>query len=625
MDVIHLLPDSVANQIAAGEVIQRPASCLKELVENSLDAGATTVQVILYDAGRTMMQVVDDGKGMTETDARMAFERHATSKIRTADDLFSLHTMGFRGEALASICAVAQVELMTRREEDETGTRLVINGSQVEEQEPCSCAKGTSIKVKNLFFNVPARRRFLKTDATELRNILSEFYRIVLVNPQCHFVLTHQDELLTDLPSGSLKSRIEQVFGRGHQKQFTAGLVDIRCETELVNIYGYVGKPEIASKQAQQYFFVNNRFMRHPYFHKAVMTAYQGMLQADIQPPYFIYFDINPEAIDVNIHPTKTEIKFADEQSVWQILLATVREALGKFNIVPSLDFSDNSQLDIPVARIGASPVEQPQSTNNSGYNPFNQPSRYTPDWSGGGSGRDSSSVWSERRDRTESHVAGWQSLYQPLTEEKTTVAESTSAEHVALFGVDMSELTPLQVSQRFIALSVPEGLLLVDQHRAHVCVMFSKISLLLTDHRLPTQQLLFPEVVELTTDEMQVMQEAKNELEWFGFELSQFSPTAFSVDGVPALLGSENVTEVIRHILFSISDAGISAREQWRRHIALVLAGDVAIPAGRTMSVEEMKDLLGKLFAIPEHNYTPDGKRVMNILSNEAMMRMLQ
>lgn len=335
MDIIHLLPDSVANQIAAGEVIQRPASCLKELVENALDAGAGKIEVLVRDAGRTLLQVIDDGKGMSGTDARMAFERHATSKIREAADLYSLHTMGFRGEALASIAAVAQVELLTRRPEDEVGTLLEIAASQVVRQEPAQAPAGTSIKVKNLFYNLPARRRFLKTNATELRNIISDFQRIVLVYPDVQFTLVNDDEILFDLPPASLKQRIEAVFGKTLKKGFSNQLIDVHTKSPLVKISGYIGLPEAATKNAQQYFFVNGRFMKHPYFHKAVQTAYSGMLLPDHNPSYFLYFDIDPNAIDVNIHPTKTEIKFADEQLIWQVLLAALRESLGKFNVTP--------------------------------------------------------------------------------------------------------------------------------------------------------------------------------------------------------------------------------------------------------------------------------------------------
>ena len=378
MDLIHLLPDSVANQIAAGEVIQRPASCLKELVENSLDAGARRVQVIVRDAGRTMLQVIDDGSGMSEMDARLAFERHATSKIREAQDLFSLRTMGFRGEALASICAVAQVEMTTRRAEDETGTLIEIHGSDVIRQEVCSCPIGTNIKVSNLFFNVPVRRKFLKTDQTELRNLLTEFYHIVLVYPKVNFTFVHNDEILLELPSGTEKQRIEAVFGNSKRNVYTSSFVDINTETDIVNIHGFVIKPEEATKKAEQYFFVNGRYMRHPYFMKAVQTAYSGMLTGDYQPSFFIYFEINPEAIDVNIHPTKTEIKFADEQTIFQILMASVREALGKFSLAPTIDFENPDTLNMPLP--ATKPVSQPQLTVDPTYNPFHTRGTIYPD-----------------------------------------------------------------------------------------------------------------------------------------------------------------------------------------------------------------------------------------------------
>ena len=370
MDIIHLLPDSVANQIAAGEVIQRPASCLKELVENSLDAGATRIQVVVRDAGRTLLQVMDNGKGMSETDARMAFERHATSKIREAADLFALRTMGFRGEALASICAVAQVEVTTRREEDEMGTRLEIAGSEVLYQEPCQCPQGTNIRVKNLFYNVPVRRKFLKTDQTELRNLLTDYHRIVLVYPQVQFTFVHNDEILSELPIGTEKQRIESVFGKGTGRQYTSNLVEIHTDTDLVSIHGFVAKPESTGKNPQQYFFVNGRYMRHPYFQKAVMTAYSGMLPGEYQPSFFIYFEVNPQSIDVNIHPTKTEIKFADEQAIFQILLASVREALGKFSLAPTIDFNREGEIDMPLPD-GTRPTNAPQRVIDPNYNPF--------------------------------------------------------------------------------------------------------------------------------------------------------------------------------------------------------------------------------------------------------------
>lgn len=615
MDIIHLLPDSVANQIAAGEVIQRPASCLKELVENSLDAGATNVQILLYDAGRTLMQVIDDGKGMSETDARMAFERHATSKIYEAQDLFNLRTMGFRGEALASICAVAQVEMTSRREEDEMGTHIEINGSDVINQEPCSCPVGTNFKVKNLFYNVPARRRFLKTDATELRNILTEFYRIVLVNPGCQFMICNNDEVLLDLPAGTAKQRIEQVFGKSANKQFTSSLVELKSDTELISIRGFVGKPEFASKNAQQFFFVNNRFMRHPYFHKAVMTAYQGMLPAEHNPSYFIYFDINPEAIDVNIHPTKTEIKFADEQSIWQILLATVRESLGKFNVAPTIDFDSTETVEIPVPATDVSDIVRPEISFDPTYNPFRQTPSYTPQWG------DASAASSRPYEpsRAQQPVRGWEKLYEDLPTDSASDIESS----LSLFDDDLSALTPYQYAGRYILLPAHEGLLFIDQHRAHLCVLYEQLRQMLSERRGASQQLLFPEVVELSPDDMQLMMQAEEELRYVGFDIDQFSRSAYSINGLPAVLGEENAVRALQNILTLIREEGVSAKDKWRDDIALSLADDAAIPAGKKLSDAEMRDLIQRLFALDRYGKTPSGKTVMNILRSQEIERL--
>ena len=370
-DIIHLLPDAVANQIAAGEVIQRPASVLKELVENAIDAGADFIQIVMKDAGRTLIQVTDNGKGMSETDARMAFERHATSKIKDAADLFSLRTMGFRGEALASIAAVAQVEMRSRREEDELGVVIEIAGTRVFRQEAIQCEKGTTFLVKNLFFNVPARRRFLKSDNVEKSHLLQEFYRIALVNAQVEFSFFDGDEEIFHLPVSNVKVRIENTFGKTLKKRFQQQLLPIETSTNLVSIHGYVGKPEFAQKSANQYFFVNGRYMRHPYFHKAVMLAYNNMIQPTEGPNYFIYFEVDTQTIDINIHPTKTEIKFENEQALWSILSATVKEALGKFNIVPSIDFDQEDAPEIPARSIQLENIRPPQTSFNPDYNPF--------------------------------------------------------------------------------------------------------------------------------------------------------------------------------------------------------------------------------------------------------------
>ena len=595
MDIIHLLPDSVANQIAAGEVIQRPASCIKELVENSLDAGATTIQVLVREAGRTLVQVIDDGKGMSETDVRMAFERHATSKISNAADLFALTTMGFRGEALAAICAVAQVDVTTRRAEDEVGSFLEINGSEVIRQEICQAPVGTNIRVKNLFFNTPARRKYLKPNHTELRNILIEFYRIVLVNPQVAFTLVSDDEVLLDLPVGTHKQRIEQVFGKSQRNQFTAGLVEMRTDTDIVSIRGFVGKPEYASKSPQQYFFVNNRFMRHPYFQKAVLTAYQGMLPPEHNPSYFIYFDIAPESIDVNIHPTKTEIKFADEQTIWQILQAAVRESLGKFHVAPSIDFDTPlTELDLPQTTIDPSRLKQPSMVFNPNYNPFEQQAT------------SSSSFANLPSAPRKQQVTGWEKLYdEPELKEELTLPE---------------DVHPLQIAGRYIAVAVPDGLMLVDQHRAHMTVLFAEIEQQMQSGHAVQQQLLFPETLELSADDMLLMRQLQDQLLDLGFELEQLSSRAYAVNSVPALLGNEAPQRCLNDILVAVRETGISAKKEWNRQIALTMARDTAVAYGKTLLEQDMSDLLKRLLALPVYTKTPDGKTVMTILSETEL-----
>lgn len=596
MDIIHLLPDSVANQIAAGEVIQRPASCVKELVENSLDAGATAIQVLVREAGRTLVQVIDDGKGMSETDVRMAFERHATSKISDAADLFALTTMGFRGEALAAICAVAQVDVTTRRAEDEVGSFLEINGSEVIRQEICQAPVGTNIRVKNLFFNTPARRKYLKPNRTELRNILIEFYRMVLVNPQVAFTLVSDDEVLLDLPKGTHKQRIEQVFGKSQRNQFTAGLVELRTDTDIVSIRGFVGKPEYASKTPQQYFFVNNRFMRHPYFQKAVLTAYQGMLPPEHNPSYFIYFDIAPESIDVNIHPTKTEIKFADEQTIWQILQAAVRESLGKFHVAPSIDFdSPLTELDLPQTAIDPSRIKQPSMAFNPNYNPFEQPSSSS-----------ASPYTSAPSAPRKQQVVGWEKLYdEPELKEELTLPD---------------DIHPQQIASRYIAVAVPDGLMLVDQHRAHMTVLFAEIEEQMRSGHAVQQQLLFPETLELSADDMLLMRQLQDQLLDVGFELEQLSSTAYAINSVPALLGNDAPQRCLTDILAAVRETGISAKTEWNRQIALAMARDTAVAYGKTLPEQDMSDLLKRLLALPVYTKTPDGKTVMTILNGPEL-----
>jgi DNA mismatch repair protein MutL len=589
-DIIHLLPDSVANQIAAGEVIQRPASCLKELVENSLDAGASHIRVIVRDAGRTLLQVVDDGKGMSPTDARMAFERHATSKISQASDLFQLRTMGFRGEALASVCAVAHVEVQTRRAEDEVGTRLEIAGSEVLTQEMVQCPVGTNMRVKNLFYNVPARRKFLKTNQTELRNLITEYQRIVLVNPHVQFTFVNDDEIISDLTPSTLKQRIEAVFGHA-SKPFTSHLVDIATETELVRISGFIGKPETTGKNSQQYMFVNGRFMRHAYFHKALMTAYSGMLLPDHTPSYFLYFDIHPDAIDVNIHPTKTEIKFADEQAIFQILLAAIKESLGKFNVAPSLDFTSESQLDFPHRSVSTSNITVPRIQIDPTYNPFkSQPTRQS--------------------------QSGWEQLYQQPKSDPTETIEPlfedpNITEHTTL----------LQIDSRYILALTTNGLMLIHQHRAHTCVLYKVLLEQLANQQAATQPLLFPEIVELTPDDLSTLETLLPELTSVGFGLEQFSPAAYSITAIPALLGQKNAAETILQVIHKVQDTEHSAKDQWQEMIALSLAEQMAIPQGKALTNIEMHDLVERLQQTSSR-YLPNGKKISTILSYEEIQK---
>ena len=602
MDIIHLLPDSVANQIAAGEVIQRPASCLKELVENSLDAKAKRIQVIVRDAGRTLLQVIDDGIGMSEMDARLAFERHATSKIREAQDLFSLRTMGFRGEALASICAVAQVEMTTRRAEDETGTLIEIQGSEVVRQEVCACPVGTNIKVSNLFFNVPVRRKFLKTDQTELRNLLTEFYHIVLVYPKVSFTFVHNDEILLELPAGTEKQRIEAVFGNPKRNVYTSAFVDVATDTDLVSIHGFVVKPENATRKAEQYFFVNGRYMRHPYFQKAVLTAYSGMLANDYQPSFFLYFTINPEAIDVNIHPTKTEIKFADEQTIFQILMAAVREALGKFTLAPTIDFDTSGQIDIPV--LHDQPVVQPQVTVDNSYNPFKK--------------RDT--IIYPDRQPSPRH---WETLYEGLQKtDRLTDRTPAEPEEPLLHAADLESCALWQYGGKYILVPTQQGLVLVNQHRAHVAILHARFidQIRLTQGAM--QQLLFPEVLSLSPEDMVLLEQIADDLRTIGFDIEQLSPDSYSIQGVPAQLINQSPIPILQHILSQVRERGADTPTAWREQIARTMAESAAIPYGKPLAEAEMRDMMQRLIALPQYRRTPEGKIILSLLSDDEISK---
>ena len=609
-DIIQLLPDSVANQIAAGEVIQRPASVVKELVENAIDAGASNINVIIVDAGRTSIQVIDDGKGMSETDARLSFERHATSKIRKADDLFSLHTMGFRGEALASIAAVAQIDLKTRMEGEDLGTQLTISGSRFVGQEPCACPVGSNFTVENLFFNVPARRKFLKSNTTELNNIITAFERIVLVYPQISFTLHSNGTKLFNLRSCSYRQRIVEIFG----KRLNQDLLPIGVDTSLCRIHGFVGKPESARKKVlQQYFFVNERYMKHAYFHKAVMTAFDRLIPQGEQIPYFLYFEVPAENIDVNIHPTKTEIKFENEQAIWQILLASVKEAVGKFNDVPSIDFDTEGKPDIPVFNPNGS-TSAPKISFNPQYNPFKQSSQ------------------PQRTTNTE----GWESLYAGLdTNTETPQTDLFGQEDTPVGNVDNGETiissvatapdttamiedkspTHYQYKGSYIMTAVKSGLMIINQHRAHVRILYEAYLRQLSEHKVHSQKVLFPEMVQFSVSDSVILEHILPEMTEMGFQLDNLGGGSYAVNGVPAGIEGLNAVTLITDMVAAAIESGTHVKEEIDHVLALSLARNAAIPQGQVLSNSEMESIVNELFACSNVNYTPSGTPIIAIM----------
>ena len=613
-DIIQLLPDSVANQIAAGEVIQRPASVVKELVENAVDAGAKTINVLIVDAGRTSIQVIDDGKGMSETDARLSFERHATSKIRKADDLFALTTMGFRGEALASIAAVAQIELKTRQEKDDIGTSLSIAGSKFIGQEPCVCPVGSNFKVENLFFNVPARRKFLKSNTTELNNIISAFERIVLVYPNITFTLHSNGVEIFSLKACSLRQRIVEVFG----KRLNQNLLPVEVETTLCRIYGFVGKPEAAKKKgALQYFFVNDRYMKHPYFNKAVANAFERLVPFGEQVPYFLYFEVPAENIDVNIHPTKTEIKFENEQAIWQILMAAIKEALGRFNDIPAIDFDTEGKPDIPVFNPSAN-VSAPTVNFNPSYNPF----------------KETKSNRSSAASQTQ-----WEELYKGLNEDFSTdtgniLSAPNQSDEQSIFTSNETgkasvaeERSPAHYQYKgcYIMTAVKSGLMIIDQHRAHVRILYEQYLKQLKEHTAHTQKMLFPEMVNLPTSNEAALQKVLSEMQTMGFELSNMGGGSYAVNGIPAGIEGLNISVLVGDMVASTLEDGSSVNEEIDKALALSLARNAAIPHGQVLGNEEMENLVNELFACNNVNYTPTGKTILTILKQLDIEKMLE
>ncbi|MBR1666168.1 MAG: DNA mismatch repair endonuclease MutL [Bacteroidaceae bacterium] len=641
MDLIQLLPDSVANQIAAGEVIQRPASMVKELVENAVDAGASRIEVIAIDAGRTSLQVIDDGCGMSETDARLAFERHATSKIRQAADLFTLTTMGFRGEALPSIAAVAQVELLTRTAEQELGTHLILEGSRVVSQEPVACPVGANFLVKNLFFNVPARRKFLKSNNTELSNISSELERIVLVHPDIAFTLTSNGTTLLNLTPSSLKGRIAAVFG----SRLADKLLTVEVQTPMITIHGFIGTPESSRKRgAQQYFFVNNRYMRHPYFHRAVLEAFSQLIPSDEQVPYFLYFDVNPAEIDVNIHPTKTEIKFENEQAIWQILLAAVREALGRFAAVPSIDFdTEGRPTDIPVFNPldpSTSAPRQPVVQVDPTYDPFAPSSRSFDSASGHAVPSSGPAPFSSGSAIPSSHSSvpsGWESLYDGLSAaSRSSVPSSGLVEGGfpaldpggSAFDPDASTFATSSLAQyrgQYLLSSTEEGLLFIDQHRAHIRVLYDRYLAQSASSSLPSQRLLFPDVVKLSATDATTLAAVQSDLQSLGFDLSDLGGGTISILGIPSGLEGLDPQQLLQDLLAAAADRGTLPSEAVHGRLALALARAAAIPVGQLLSPVEQEDLLRQLAATTDPVHTPDGHIIQAVLPQDTIDRLFK
>ena len=617
-DIIKLLPDSVANQIAAGEVIQRPASVIKELVENAVDAGATSIQIILKEAGRTLIQVIDNGSGMSDTDARLAFERHSTSKIRQAADLFNLHTMGFRGEALASIAAIAQVELRTCKKGEQIGTKLEICASKCIGQEPEVCAEGSNFMIKNLFFNVPARRKFLKSNQVELSNIIKEFEKLALVNNEVEFTLVHNDNIIYKLMPGSFKMRITSLLGKNLDTQ----LIPLNVDTSLAKIEGFIGRPEGARKRNYlQFLFVNGRHMRHPYFHKSIVSCYEQLISNDSQPNYFLNFTVDPQSIDVNIHPTKNEIKFENEGPIWQILSAAVKEALGRFSVVPSIDFDNEDAPSIPIFNTNTN-VSTPAIGVDPNYNPFKS--------SGANASKGANS----------SSYSDWQKLYDNFNQSKANDQdlEPSGGVYDMIRGQEIiNEVQPeekplfsspgkcMQVNGKYIISPVEDGVMIIDQHRAHIRILYDNYIAQRNGENIISQRVIFPEIINLTPAQNALMLEIEPDMAKIGFCLSELSANDWSINSVPPGLGTAKAVEVIMQLLESIEAGGAALQNKVYEHIALSVARSGAFSYGRTLTDDEMNALIVDLMSRQEPSYTPDGKKIIAVLNYNQISKLFQ
>jgi len=601
-DIIQLLPDSVANQIAAGEVVQRPASAIKELMENAIDAGADHIKLIIKDAGKTLIQVIDNGCGMSVTDARLCFERHATSKIRKAEDLFAIRTMGFRGEAMASIAAIAHVELRTKRVEDELGTVIEIEGSEVIQQYPDQVSNGTSIQVKNLFYNIPARRNFLKSNAVELRHIIDEFQRIALAHPGIFFSFHNEGNELFHLPKESLKQRIVHLFGNNYNQR----LVPVEETTSILNIKGFIGKPEFAKKtRGEQFFFVNNRFIKDPYLNHAVMNAYEEILPADTYPLYVLFIDIDPSKIDINVHPTKTEIKYEDDKAIYAILRSAVKRSLGRFNIAPSLDFEQETGFDSLITPKPLEEIQVPTINFNPNFNPFDD----------GTPKSNRSYSYPERLEKKNSIPQNWDTLYQITeteeAEQLTLHPAESSSESAIIQPSDQPKKQFFQIHNRYIVSQIHSGFMLIDQQAAHERILFEQFQQQLQQNQGVSQQSLFPQTIDLAAADFALVQDILPEITALGFQLRPFGKTTYIVDGIPADLEKINEGQIIERLLEDFknqSDLKLSKREK----LAKSLAKNASIKHGAKLDNEEMADLIDRLFACESPNISLSGKPVI-------------
>jgi DNA mismatch repair protein MutL len=618
-DIINVLPDHIANQIAAGEVIQRPASVVKELVENSVDAGATRIDIIIKDAGKTLIQVNDNGCGMSETDARLCFERHATSKIKNAEDIFNLRTKGFRGEALASIAAIAHVELRTRQANSETGTSIILEGSICKEQSPCSMEQGTLFFVKNLFFNVPARRNFLKSDNVEYRHIHEEFLRIAYVHPEVAFTLYHNDKLIYSLPSTTLKQRIINILGKQSKERCKERLISVEQETNIVNISGFIGNPAFARKtREEQYLFVNNRFIKHPYFHHAIASAFKEIISAEHFPTYFIYFDIDPTLIDVNIHPTKTEIKFQDDKTIYKILIATVRRAIGSFNLGGSIDFENISPIDFSAIPQKGIPRE-PVVTTRLDYNPFHSTKESTSNY------EHFSSV------KPSTMNEDWKKIYE-------TIQENTPAEFIAHQETEQTTMEMLldekenmfyeqsaifQTLQKYIVARVKSGFMIIDKEAALERILYERYTRCLSESPQNSQRLLFPETLSFSPQDSDIVNDLLKELNNLGFDMEPFGKNTFILNGVPSDLLDENVQEIIEQLLETYKNNLISLKVSKKSNLAHSFARSAGKKKNKLLSEEEMQSLIGTLFASESPHTSPSGKKICITFKESDLIRM--